>query len=300
MFKALAPVVLFLLSSLGTFRAMAGEPVDAIVSADEPWHVAIEGIEFPDGLSCDAEGNLYYSDLNGKSAGVFRLAPDGAKTKISEGGRSGTRLGTDGKLYGVGGGELTAFDLQSNEKRDIASGFSTNDLAVSKNGHAYLTETGKKQVTEVNLQTGATAPADIGITAPNGIGLSPDHGTLYVSDFGGTKVWAFKVQADGKLAEKKALMTMDAPEKKPDVAAGDGLAVDEAGRVYVTTALGVQVFESDGKKVGTIANAGSGSCRSIAFAGKNHDLLYLASGNRIYVRKAKVRGVGVIAEQKSN
>lgn len=295
MLKALVPAAIFI-CTLASFQAAAAEPLDDIVSANEPWRLAVDGIDFPDGLSGDAHGNLHFSDLNGKNAGVYRLSPDGAKSKLADGGQSGTRLGPDNKLYVVGGGKLSVFDLASRQQKMLASDISTNDLAVSSTGHIYLTETGKKQVTLVDAKTGKTAPADVGITAPNGIGLSPDHKTLYVSDYGGTKVWAFAVRADGTLADKKPLMTMDAPQNKPTVAAGDGLTVDEAERVYVTTATGLQVFDVQGKSLGTIANPDDGSSRSVAFAGKDRDMLYIACGKKIYVRKAKVRGAPVAGQ----
>ena len=261
------------------------------IFADD-WQVAVEGLGFADGLSCDRDGNLYFADLRGDNAGVYKLAPDGTKTKLASGGKSGTRVGPDGRLYACGGKTLVAFDLKSDAKQtQIADNLGTNDLAVSRNGHVYITDTGKKQVTLVDPRTGNATAADTGITAPNGIGLSPDHSTLYVSDYGGTSVYAFKVQPDGSLTDKKALMTMKAPENKPTVAGGDGLAVDAAGRVYVTTALGLQIFDPEGRHVGTVKTpGGKGPLVSAGFGGKALDELYIACGDKIYRRKTRVKG----------
>jgi len=84
------------------------------------------------------------------------------------------------------------------------------------------------------------------IKNPNGIGLSPDQKTLMVSDYAGINVWTFAIQPDGTLADKKPLMTMKAPEKKRDVANGDGLAIDSVGGLCHDCA-GLQIFSATGK-----------------------------------------------------
>jgi enterochelin esterase family protein len=271
--------------------AADNDALQEIFPSGSDWQVAVEGLGFADGLSCDAAGNLYFADLRGDAAGVYRLAPDGTKTKIAAGGKSGTRIGPDGRLYACGGKKLVAFDLSGGGKETtIADGLGTNDLAVSSHGHVYITDTGKKQVTLVDPKTGQAKAADVGIAAPNGIGLSPDHATLYVSDYGGTNVYAFKVQPDGTLTGKKALMTMKAPENKPTVAGGDGMAIDAAGRVYVTTALGLQVFDANGHLLGVLPKPGNGPLVSAGFGGKNLDQLYVACGDKLYRRPARVHG----------
>ena len=271
--------------------AAGNEDLGEILGQGGDWEVAVSGLGFADGLSCDASGNLYFADLRGDNAGVYRLAPDGTKTKIASGGKSGTRIGPDGRLYACGGKKLVAFDLSAGGKETtIADGLGTNDLAVSSRGHVYITDTGKKQVTRVDPKTGQAKAADVGITAPNGIGLSPDHSTLYVSDYGGMNVYAFKVQPDGSLTDKKALMTMKAPENKPAVAGGDGMAIDAAGRLYVTTALGLQVFSAKGDLLGVLPKPGNGPLVSVGFGGKELDQLYVACGDKLYRRPARVHG----------
>ena len=289
-----ACAVAFLAASLASAqerRALGVDPLQSIVPADAKWEVAVDGLGFADGLSCDAAGNLYFADLRGDNAGVYRLAPDGTKARLTPGGRSGTRLGPDGRLYACGGKSLVAIDLNEQAKvATVADGIGTNDLAVSSRGHVYITDTGKKQVTLVDSKTGQVKPADVGITAPNGIGLSPDGATLYVSDYGGTHVYAFKVQPDGSLADRREFGTMKAPQDKPTVAGGDGMAVDAAGRLYVTSALGLQVFDAAGHLLGVVPKPGGGPLVSAGFGGKDLATLYVACGDKIYRRDTKVKG----------
>jgi len=90
---------------------------------------------------------------------------------------------------------------------------------------------------------------------------------------------------------KKALMTMKAPEKTPASASGDGMTTDMEGRAYVTTALGVQVFEKEGKLLGILEKPmPNAALVSVGFAGKEMDTLYIACGDKIYKRKANVKG----------
>jgi enterochelin esterase family protein len=271
-------------------RALGADSLSEILVPGEDWQVAVEGLGFADGLSYDKQGNVFFADLRGDGAGVYKLAPDGTKTKLTAGGRSGTRLGPDGKLYACGGKTLVAIDPANGKESPVADGLGTNDLAVSSRGHVYITDTGKKQVTLVDPKTGEAKAADVGITAPNGIGLSPDHATLYVSDYGGMNVWAFKVQPDGTLTEKRALMTLKAPEDKPTVANGDGMTIDAAGRCYVTSATGLQIFDAKGHALGVLPKPGSGPLVSAGFGGEKIDHLYVACGDKLYRRKVRAHG----------
>lgn len=276
--------------------ALAQSPVpgggglkDILVDGDD-WRVAVDGLGFADGLSFDGQGNVYFADLRGGGAGVYRLAPDGTKTKLYDTGRSGTRLGPDGRLYACGGKTLVAVNLADGQVNTVADNIGTNDLAVSIHGHVYITDTGKKQVTLVDPKTGQAKAADTGITAPNGIGLSPDHSTLYVSDYGGVHVYAFRVNPDGTLSDKKALMTMKAPDNKPTVAGGDGMTIDSEGRCYVTTALGLQVFDREGKLLGVLPKPGNGPLVSAGFGRAKLEVLYVACGDKIFRREVKASG----------
>src|SRR2546421_7674892 len=289
----------FLLLSVQIAAAADETSLSAIVP-DGKWEVAVEGLGFCDGLTCDREGNLYFSDLRAKPAVIWKLAPDGTKTKVGEGqSRSGLRMGADGKLYACGSGKIAVYELPSGKETILAEGLQPNDLTVSAKGFVYFTETGKKQVTMLDVKSKAVKAADVGISKPNGIALSPDQSVLYVSDYGGVNVWGFQVGEDGTLSEKKALMTMKAPEKNPNVAGGDGMCTDSEGRAYVTTALGVQVFEKEGKLLGILEKPmPNAALVSVGFAGKEMDTLYIACGDKIYKRKAKVKGATTAVPEK--
>jgi len=268
-----------------------GDLLPSILIPGEDWQVVADGITFSDGASADAEGNFYFCDLKAKPPIVYKVAPDGkTKTKIAEVGVSGTKVGPDGKLYGCGAGKAVVIDLSDGKVTTLAENLKTNDIAINHQGQIYITETGKKQVTYLDAKTGQAKAADVGINKPNGIGFLPNQKTLLVSDYGGLNVYAFTVQADGSLTDKRPWATMHAPEKKPDIAGGDGMTIDETGRAYVTTALGLQVFDANGQLLGILPKPQEGALTNAAFAGEGRCYLYLTCGNKVFRRKTQVRG----------
>jgi enterochelin esterase family protein len=268
----------------------ADDKLAGIVVAGEDWQVAVTGVGFADGLSSEpGTGEIFFSDMRGKGEdkpGVYRLSPDLKKQRLFDGKFSGTRPSADGKiLYAIGDKKLFSFTLPDGKETVLADRIGTNDLAVASDGRIYFTGHGKAQVSLYNPKTKAVTAADTGsLKNPNGIGLTADGQMLVVSDYGGVNVVKFAVRSDGTL-EKKSAMTMKAPENKPDVANGDGLAIDAAGRVFVTTAVGLQVFSPEGELLGVLAKPKPGSMISCAFGGKNSEYLYVSCGDTIYRRK---------------
>src|SRR2546423_9332027 len=101
----------------------ADESALSTIIPDGQWQIAVEGLGFADGLTCDREGNLYFSDLKAKPAAIWKLAPDGTKTKGAEGtSRSGLRMGADGKLDACGTKQIAVYELPSGQETILADG----------------------------------------------------------------------------------------------------------------------------------------------------------------------------------
>jgi enterochelin esterase family protein len=64
-----------------------------------------------------------------------------------------------------------------------------------------------------------------------------------------------------------------------------------AGRFYVTSHVGIQMFDATGRLGGVIAKPTNKGCVSVAFAGPNHSYLYACASDRIYRRKLQAKGV---------
>jgi gluconolactonase len=135
-----------------------------------------------------------------------------------------------------------------------------NDLVADKRGGAYFTMGGlfyaspNGVVTKYgqNLRT-------------NGIILSPDEKKLYVTNVG--TVVVFDVQPDGSLTNQRDF------GKLQEKTAGDGSTIDAAGRLYVSTNPGIQVFSPDGMWLGLIPT--QRDVISVSFGGSDHKTLFV-------------------------
>jgi gluconolactonase len=82
----------------------------------------------------------------------------------------------------------------------------------------------------------------------------------------GGGIVAFDVKGPGMLANRRDFATLNGGN-------GDGSMVDSAGRLYVTTNPGVQVFDKTGKSLGLIPTPRG--VISVAFAGADKKTLYV-------------------------
>jgi sugar lactone lactonase YvrE len=288
----LIAAAVFTAAMLPAQTAVPDEGLAKILAPGEGWTAVASGLGMTDAACPDAEGNLYFSDI-GNSI-VYKLDARGQRVAFLEGGFkvSGLKFGPDGSLYACTIApkmQVIAIMLPSKETVVLADNVNPNDLIVSKDAFVYFTETVKKQVTGIDIKNGKVFVAATNLNAPNGITLSPDGLTLAVSEYRGTNVWVYQVGKDGHLSSGKAYMTLATPPGRP-ISAGDGMTVDAAGRYYVTSAIGIQVFEPNGKAAGVIPRPQEKGTVSCAFAGPKSGYLYACSADKLYRRKMLSQG----------
>lgn len=289
----------------GKAKGGAAEPVPdmaevvAGVGADG-WEVVGSGYGFTDAACVDGQGNFHFADL--PRGVVYRVAAGGGGPEVwLDGGPkiSGMKFGPDGRLYACVQGEgtnnvkrIVAIHPGTKEVETLATSVQPNDLVVAGNGFLYFTDTAAGAVVKVPLKArGMSRPPVVagGIQRPNGISLSPDHRHLWVSEYGGTRVWRFRFAEDGTLAGGERLGRLRTPADKED-SGGDGAATDSVGRVYVTSHLGVQVLDEGGRWMGTIARPQEKATVSCALGGEGRAWLYVCSSDRVYRRRMVARG----------
>lgn len=268
------------------------EALSKVLIDGEGWQEIASGFGMTDAACNDAEGNFYFSDL-AKSV-LHKVAPDGKVSVFFEGGPkiSGLKFGLDGRLYACTQApkkQVVAIALPSKEITVLADNVLPNDLIVSAKGFAYFTETPKGQVTGIDLKTRKVFIGATKLNAPNGIALSPDGGTLAVSEYRGSNVWTFRVKIDGTLDAGAPYMTLRTPTGKSE-SAGDGMAVDAMARYYVTSALGIQMFDWTGRMGGIIARPQNKGTYSCGFGGERLQYLYACSSDKVYRRKVQTPG----------
>jgi gluconolactonase len=106
---------------------------------------------------------------------------------------------------------------------------------------------------------------------------------LYVANTLGEYILAYDVARDGSISGKRNFAKLDGYKKTDNgsySSGADGLAVDEAGRLYVASSVGIQVFSAKGDALGTIPLPKAP--QNLAFAGKDKKTLYIVGRGAAY------------------
>lgn len=231
----------------------------------------------------DSAGNLYFSDVT--NGGVYCRAPDGAiATAVPKRrGVGGIALHRDGGLV-ISGRNIC--HVKDGDTRivfavDGVPGF--NDLYTDAEGCVYVGSLRSDPFSEGDKTPGELYRlrpdgsseelyGNVGLT--NGIGFSPDGNRLYHSDSAIPAVTVADVGSDGKVSGKRVF----APIAK---GIPDGLAVDEAGGVWVAIYGGAAAirFAPDGSEAERIAVPAE-SVTSLCLGGADmRDLIIVTADN---------------------
>jgi len=280
------------------------EALSKVLPNEGGWDLVGNGYGFTDAACSDSEGNFYFSDL--PKGVLYKVGPSGKPEVWMENAPkvSGMKFGPDGRLYAASQGALdgpakdrkriVSIDPATKAVVEIATDVAPNDLAVSKSGWIYFTDTGAGSVVMVHTSARSMSRPRVaagGIVKPNGIALSPNQDFLVVSEYGGTNAWSFVVGQDGVLKSGERYMELRKPDSRAD-SGGDGMIVDSQGRSYITSHAGIQMFDATGRLGGVIDKpAGNKACVSVAFGGPGHAWLYACSADSIYRRKTLAVGL---------
>ena len=143
---------------------------------------------------------------------------------------------------------------------------------------------------------GAAIRVAEGITTPNGLQLSHDEKTLYVNDTGGINIYAFDVQPDGRLSNRRVFATyvgrdVSLPPTAPPMSRADGLVTDDDGRLYALTDAGIEVLSPTGQALGVIPVwCITRRCQNLSFGGPDKRTLYVAGGGTLLRIAMRARG----------
>jgi gluconolactonase len=258
----------------------------------EDWQLVGKGYKFTEGTAANSSGEVFFQDI--PNSKTYKVNVDGKLSVLNIDAKkaSGTSFSADGKRYVVAGAtnQLIAYD-ENGKETVIADSIAGNDLVVANNGNIYITAPdGIQKPSKLYLvrPNGEKIIVDEGLKFANGITLSPDQTQLYVTESATHWVWVYQVQPDGWLADKQHYGWLHVADNDEN-AWSDGLRCDTAGRIYVTSRLGIQVLDQTGR-VNAIIPIPSGQASNICFGGKNFDTIYLTAVDKVYRRKLGTRG----------
>jgi len=259
--------------------------------------------KFTEGPAGDSKGNVYFSDIPAEK--IYKVDSRGQLSVFIEKTNHTNGLMVNGQNELVAcemDGAIVAFNLQNKARRIIADKYdgkrfnAPNDLVLDKAGGVYFTDPSfrapdpkpqdKLGVYYVSAKGEVTRLID-NLPNPNGVILSADEKTLYVIPSGQAEMMAYPVQALGKIGKGKVFCTLQQPKGKQG-GGGDGLTLDSKGNLYITSALGLQVFSPAGKLLGIISLPEQPA--NVTFAGPDNKTLYVTARTSLYAIPMEVAG----------
>ena len=289
---ALAVAMLAGLVAPASAQSPAGIP-GVVAPSAEP-ELLQQAFKFTEGPVGTGDGALYFSDIRANRTYLLERGGKISLVRENTNGGNGLALTKDGDLLTAeGDGKRISRLGRDGTVRTVTDGFegkpllAPNDLIVDAKGGIYFTDPGPRPMVPGRivyvyyLPPGAKEPIviDDKIARPNGLTVTADGKTLIVDDTIGNTVFAYDVQPNGTVANKRPFAELrDIPVGQESGA--DGLALDRDGRVYITTVKGIQVFDGSGQYLGTIAVARRPA--NVAFAGPAKRTLYITAREGLY------------------
>ena len=281
---------LFSLLSLVATAVAQDMPLSQVLIDGESWQLLSEGHGFTEGPASDKEGNVFFTDIPNSRIHKIDLAGKVSVFAENTAKTNGLMFGPDGRLYGCRNGErkIVAYDPDGT-LHTIAEDIDSNDLVVGSDGKIFVTDPPNQRVWLVSM-TGEKKVVASGFR-PNGIILWADEGTLVVTDSDKPHLWAFRVEKDGSLTcREKYYHPLVLPTGR-DKPGSDGMTIDKDGRLYVTTAAGLHMFDPTGRLGGVMHKPQNKGLSNACFGGPGLAYLYVTNGDKVYRRKTKTAGV---------
>jgi gluconolactonase len=280
--------------SRGPQTAIAG-----VIAAGAQVQEVRGGFKGLEGPVAAPDGGLFFSDI--PASITYKLEPNGAIGVWREmtNGANGLFVARDGRLLAAEGmGRRIVAVTPDKRVTPLATQFkgqplrAPNDVIGDGRGGIYFTDPAPRPAPDVAPKEsgnvhyltpkGEVLLLDSEIRRPNGLTLSIDEKTLYVGDTEGEFVYAFDVGADGRVSNKRQFARLIELEKGSlgPRSRADGMAIDAMGRLYVSTAAGIQVVDRRGTHLGIIRLPSV--ARNVAFGGKDRRTLYLTALESLY------------------
>ena len=279
----------------GCASMQSGGGLSSVIAPDAKMQLVQEGFIFTEGPLGTPDGGLYFTDLR-EANRIYRMDAHGRISVLRE--KTNTTNGLaytpKGELIGVESAGRRIVRIAANgDYSELTRGTGAtpmmlpNDLIADAKGGIYFTDPGPRPIPKGRkhhvyyLPAGATQAiiVDDTMTRPNGLTLTLDGRTLIVADTVDAELYAWDVQTDGTLRNRRVFMRLrDIPAGTDS--GGDGMAIDNEGRFYVTAITGVQVFDRAGQYLGNIPVPKKPT--NVAFSGPRKSVLYITAQTGLY------------------
>ncbi len=262
----------------------------------EQFEIFAEGLDHPEGLAFDADGNLW---AGGELGQVYRISPKGkVRTVVTLGGFNlGLTFSAKQDLFVCNFklGALIQLDrsgktIRSWERAGQYRLRNPNFSVFDTEGNIYFSDSGAFNQNDgflfVLRPHGKIEQLLDHLAFPNGLSLSADEKALYVVQSTKDNVLAVPILKSGSIG--KARVYASGLHNVPD-----GAALDAQGNLYVTCYASHNVYRvTPHGKVSLFAADREGtmiaSPTNLAFGGTNFDEMYFANLSRWHICRARV------------
>lgn len=275
---------------------------DSVIAPGAQLQLISSDYEFTEGPAADKEGNVYFTDQPNDRILKWNADDNTVVDYMKPSGRAnGLYLDNQGNILAAADAQNQIWKISHGKKIAIlVNQFNSkklngpNDLWVDAKGGVYFTDPyyqrpwwGHKKDPQKSRRV-YYLPAngkDIQIAAdndfdqPNGLIGSLDGKTLYISDLGADKTYAYQINEEGGLSHKELFVNKGS----------DGMTIDHFGNVYLT-GNGVTVYNSQGKQIEKI-DVPQDWTANVTFGGKNQNILFITALTSIYTLDMNVHGV---------
>lgn len=256
--------------------------IPGVVADSARWQLVWADFVTADGIVGTEDGGVLFAQEQTDS--VIKLGPDDSEyTFLADlSGPGAVSLDNEGRLFAVertcteplndelsGCNELTRIAMLAPYYRMLTNSFPdgrslgrVNDLITDGDRGVYFTSGGAWYV---NPEGEFSTIVDDEDVTTNGIMLNRDGTVLYVTN--NDEVLAFDVNQDGSTDNRRVFASLDGDD------GGDGMAIDEEGRLYVTANDGIHVISEAGERLGTIPTPRRAI--TVAFSGPDKLTLYV-------------------------
>jgi gluconolactonase len=255
--------------------------------------------KFTEGPSCDKDGNVFFTDQPNNR--IMKWSVDGKLTEFLKpaGRANGMFFEPNGNLLACADEKTELWSIAPDGKHTVlAKEFEgkslngPNDVWLRPDGALYFTDPFYKRewwdynqrpqdgehVYFLSADRKTLKRVTTDLVQPNGITGKPDGKTLYVADIKAGKTYAYDVQPDGALTNKRLHCELGS----------DGMTIDADGNLYLT-GRGVTVFDKSGKQIGHIDVAEAWTA-NVSFGGKEHQTLFITASKGLYSIQMRVKG----------
>jgi len=257
--------------------------IPGVIAGDAAWHRAWASEQTADGIVGTPDGGLVFAQE--RTDTIWKLDADDTPSVYMKDthGAGAVALDNEGRLYAAertctapdrieskACKEPTKISIVMPAQQVLADQLPDgktlgrlNDIVSDGKGGAYFTAAGAYFVSPQG-QVEVVADTDI---RPNGIMLNRKGDVLYVTNR--DEVLAFNVTRHGVASDRRVFA------KLAGETGADGMAIDSAGRVYVTGNAGIHVLTPEGQELGLIPVPRRPV--SLAFTGPGKKVLYAAT-----------------------